>query len=129
VNVAPLNEAGVNYGWNIVEGPECFQGSGCDRADLRDPVISYDHGDGCSITGGHVYRGQAIPDLIGVYFYSDFCDGWLRSFRWDPDLGMAIDQREWSIPDIGSVYSFGKDAAGELYILAGNRAFRIDPAP
>ncbi len=129
VNVVPLNEAGVNYGWNIVEGPECFQGSGCDRTGLQDPVISYDHGDGCSITGGHVYRGQAIPDLIGVYFYSDFCDGWLRSFRWDPAQGTAVDQREWSIPSIGSVYSFGKDADGELYILAGNRAFRIDPAP
>ncbi len=129
VNVVPLNEAGVNYGWNIVEGPECFQSSGCDRAGLRDPVISYDHGDGCSITGGHVYRGQAIPDLVGVYFYSDFCDGWLRSFRWDPAQSTAVDQREWSIPSIGSVYSFGKDAAGELSVLAGNRAYRIDPAP
>ena len=129
VSVAPLNEAGVNYGWNIVEGPECFQSSGCDRAGLRDPVISYDHGDGCSITGGHVYRGQAIPELIGVYFYSDFCDGWLRSFRWDPVQGTAVDQREWSIPNIGSVYSFGKDGDGELYVLAGNRAYRIDPAP
>jgi len=129
VNVAPLNEAGVNYGWNIVEGPECFQGSACDRTGLQAPVITYDHGDGCSITGGHVYRGQAIPDLVGVYFYSDFCEGWLRSFRWDPDRGTAIDQREWSIPDIGNVYSFGKDADGELYILAGNRAYRIDPAP
>jgi glucose/arabinose dehydrogenase len=129
VNVTTLSEAGVNYGWNIVEGPECFRGSGCDRAGLRDPVISYDHGDGCSITGGHVYRGQAIPDLIGVYFYSDFCDGWLRSFRWDPAQGTAVDQREWSIPNIGSVYSFGKDGDGELYVLAGNRAYRIDPAP
>jgi len=129
VNVVPLNEAGVNYGWNIVEGPECFQGSGCDRTGLWDPVISYDHGDGCSITGGHVYRGQALPDLLGVYFYSDFCDGWLRSFRWDPDQGTAVDQREWSIPNIGSVYSFGKDGDGELYVLAGNRAYRIDPAP
>ena len=129
VNVAPLSEAGVNYGWNIVEGPECFQSSGCDRTGLREPAISYDHGDGCSITGGHVYSGQAIPDLVGVYFYSDFCQGWLRSFRWDPARGTAVDQRKWSIPDIGNVYSFGKDAEGELYILTENRAYRIDPAP
>ncbi|MBT8478901.1 MAG: PQQ-dependent sugar dehydrogenase [Gemmatimonadetes bacterium] len=129
VSVASLSEAGVNYGWNTVEGPECYQDSNCDRTGLRDPVVSYSHGDGCSITGGHVYRGSAIAGLAGTYFYSDFCSGWLRSFRLDPTQGAAVDQREWAIPDIGSVYSFGRDAAGELYILAGSRAYRIDPAP
>ncbi|MBT8462832.1 MAG: PQQ-dependent sugar dehydrogenase [Gemmatimonadetes bacterium] len=129
VSVASLSEAGVNYGWNTVEGPECYQDSNCDRTGLRDPVVSYSHGDGCSITGGHVYRGSAIAGLAGTYFYSDFCSGWLRSFRFDPTQGAAVDQREWAIPDIGSVYSFGRDAAGELYILAGSRAYRIDPAP
>jgi glucose/arabinose dehydrogenase len=128
VSVSPLGEAGVNYGWNVVEGPECFQSSDCDRTGVRAPVISYDHGDGCSITGGHVYRGQAIPELAGVYFYSDYCSGWLRSFRWDPTTGAAVDRREWAIPDIGNVYSFGRDRDGELYILAGSRAYRIDPA-
>jgi len=129
VSVSPLHEAGVNYGWNTVEGPECFQDSGCDRTGLRDPLIWYGHGDGCSITGGHVYRGEAIPSLAGTYFYSDHCSGWLRSFRYDPAQGTAVDQREWSIPNIGSVYSFGRDADGELYVLAGSRAYRIDPAP
>ncbi len=129
VSVAPLSQAGVNYGWNTVEGPECYQDSNCDRTGLRDPVVSYSHGDGCSITGGHVYRGSAIAGLAGTYFYSDYCSGWLRSFRFDPTQGTAVDQREWAIPDIGSVYSFGRDAAGELYILAGSRAYRIDPAP
>ena len=129
VSVAPLDEAGVNYGWNVVEGPECFKDSGCDRAGLRDPVIWYGHGDGCSITGGHVYRGAALPDLVGMYFYSDYCSGWLRSFRYDPAQDAAADQREWSIPDLGSVYSFGRDADGELYMLAGSRVYRIDPAP
>ena len=129
ITVVSLDEAGVNFGWNIVEGPECYSESDCDRTGLTDPAVSYSHADGCSITGGHVYRGSAIPALEGTYFYSDFCDGWLRSFRWDSALGAATDEREWSIPDIGNVYSFGRDAAGELYILAGSRAWRIDPAP
>jgi len=129
VSVAPLDQAGVNYGWNTVEGPECFLDSGCDRTGLRDPVIWYGHGDGCSITGGYVYRGDAMPALAGTYFYSDYCSGWLRSFRYDPAQDLAVEQREWAIPDLGSVYSFGRDADGELYILAGSRVFRIDPAP
>jgi hypothetical protein len=70
-----------------------------------------------------------MPELAGVYFYSDFCSGWLRSFRWDPDQGTAQDQREWTIPSLGSVYSFGTDGDGALYILAGSRAYRIDPPP
>ena len=129
VSVSPLAEGGVNYGWNTVEGPDCFRDSGCDRTGFRDPVIWYGHGDGCSITGGHVYRGAAMPALTGTYFYSDYCSGWLRSFRYDSAQGAAVDQREWSIPDLGSVYSFGRDTDGELYILAGTRAYRIDPAP
>ena len=129
VSVTALHEAGVNYGWNTVEGPECFQNSGCDRTGIEDPVIWYGHGDGCSITGGHVYRGEAIPSLTGTYFYSDHCSGWLRSFRYDAAQAAAVEQREWSIPNIGSVYSFGRDADGELYLLAGSRAYRIDPAP
>jgi glucose/arabinose dehydrogenase len=129
VSVVALGEAGVNFGWNVTEGPECFRSATCADEGFQSPAVFYDHGDGCSITGGHVYRGQAIPDLTGVYFYSDFCSGWLRSFRWDPGSGTAQDQKEWSIPSLGSVYSFGKDGNGELYILAGTRAYRIDPAP
>lgn len=129
VSVAPLDEAGVNYGWNVVEGPECFSASDCDRTGMTDPAISYSHADGCSITGGHVYRGSALQGLAGTYFYSDFCRGWLRSFRWDAAAGVAVDEREWSITDLGNVFSFGRDGQGELYILAGGSAWRIDPAP
>lgn len=129
VSVSWLGEGGLNYGWNITEGPDCFGGSTCDRTGLVEPAVSYSHADGCSITGGAVYRGTRLAGLAGTYFYSDYCDGWLRSFRWDPGGGEAIEHREWSIPDIGSIYSFGRDPAGELYILAGSRAYRIDPAP
>lgn len=75
-----------------------------------------------------MYRGQAIPSLRGLYFYSDFCQGWIRSFRMAN--GRATEPKEW--PELkpgGTVLSFGQDAAGELYILAGNgKIYRIAPA-
>ncbi|MCH7706152.1 MAG: PQQ-dependent sugar dehydrogenase, partial [Chloroflexi bacterium] len=71
-----LVEPGLNYGWNVMEGAHCFSsGLNCDTAGLQLPVIEYDHSDGCSVTGGYVYRGQAIPSLVGSYLYGDFCPG------------------------------------------------------
>ena len=88
------------------------------------PILDYDHGQGCSITGGFVYRGAAIPEMRGHYFYSDYCSGWLRSFRLSG--GVAADQRDWPIRNIGSVLSFGVDAAGELYLMSTNgRVYRL----
>ena len=73
---------GINYGWSIMEGMQCYDASSCDMTGLTLPVLEYSHSDGCSVTGGHVYRGTAIPDLAGTYFYSDYCGGWVRSFRY-----------------------------------------------
>jgi hypothetical protein len=88
-------------------------------------VLEYDHGEGCSITGGFVYRGAAILELTGHYLYSDFCSGFLRSFRLSG--GQAVDQRNWTIPNIGNVMSFGMDGVGELYMLASSgRVYRIE---
>jgi glucose/arabinose dehydrogenase len=128
VDVAPHGSSGgENYGWRIMEGSSCYQSSGCDRTGLVLPVLEYSHSDGCSITGGYVYRGQAIPALRGTYFYSDYCNGWIRSFRYRS--GQASDQREWSaLKTSGSVTSFGEDAAGELYVLiAAGNVYRIAP--
>lgn len=66
---------GGNYGWNIFEGTLCFGGGVCDPADLIPPLAEYSHSDGCSITGGIVYRGTAITSLAGTYLYGDFCSG------------------------------------------------------
>lgn len=119
---------GLNFGWNRMEGTHCFPpdaGESCDRTGLILPVLDYDHSQGCSVTGGYVYRGSAIPDLAGTYFYADFCGGWVRSFRFS--AGQAADRREW--PDLspgGSITSFGEDAAGELYLLTSEGAvYRI----
>lgn len=125
INAVPSSSAGLNYGWNIMEGTLCFGGGACDRTGKVEPVHEYGRSDGCSITGGHVYRGSALTGLQGAYFYSDYCRGWLRSFRMDN--GRAADHRDWSIGPVGRVLSFGVDAAGELYMLSDNgRVYRLE---
>jgi glucose/arabinose dehydrogenase len=117
INVVPHTRAGVNYGWKLMEGSQCFVAS-CSQTGLTLPVLDYDHSGGaCSVTGGYVYRGAAIPGIVGHYFYSDYCAGWLRSFRHVD--GQATQQTDWQL-DLGNVLSFGEDAAGELYILTAN---------
>jgi glucose/arabinose dehydrogenase len=129
VNVATLASgggAGINFGWNIMEGTLCFNPmSGCPMGGLTLPVLEYDHSQGCSITGGYVYRGAAIPRLQGAYFYGDFCQGFVRSFRLVN--GVATEQTDWvALRPGGSITSFGEDAAGELYIVtSGGGLFRI----
>ena len=113
----PAAGRGLNFGWNRMEGAHCYPpGGSCDRSGLTLPVVEYDHGQGCSITGGYVYRGAAIPPLQGVYFYSDFCQGFVRSFRFVG--GQVTRQQDWqTLRPGGNVTSFGEDAAGEIYIL------------
>jgi glucose/arabinose dehydrogenase len=126
VNAMPANVAGVNYGWNLREGPECFSGANCVGEGLADPVLAYDHDRGCSITGGFVYRGSQIPELIGTYLYADYCGGWIRGFRLVG--GVATDDRALSLPTVPEATSFGQDGAGELYILSGRGdVYRIAP--
>ncbi len=126
VNVTSAGAAGLNYGWNITEGSLCFLTDPCVLTGLTLPVLEYAHdgSGGCSIAGGFVYRGNAIPVLQGRYFYSDFCNGWLRSFVHVD--GRAIEQVDWNIPGVGQVFSFGQDGAKELYMLASTgRVHRI----
>jgi glucose/arabinose dehydrogenase len=120
---------GTNYGWRIKEGTACTNlGPGsCTRHDLQDPAVEYSHAGGaCSVTGGYVYRGAAIPALRGTYFYADFCAGFVRSFRFVN--GMVTEHASWASLGGGQISSFGEDADGELYIvtLAGG-LFRIVP--
>jgi len=112
--------AGLNYGWNVTEGSSCYPSDPCNKADITLPVLEYTHsaGGGCSITGGYVYRGSDIPELRGRYFYSDFCNGWLRSFL--HVNGVATEQIDWNITNVGQIFSFGEDARKELYMLASN---------
>lgn len=117
VNVAPAGSAGLNYGWNILEGRHDFRVRGRSKADLVAPAVEYPHRDGCSVTGGYVYRGRNIPAVVGHYFFSDYCTGWIRSFRYQE--GKATDLRQWTGLTPSEVTSFGVDGAGELYVLSG----------
>jgi len=118
VNVASAAAPGLNYGWNITEGSLCFASSACTTQGLSLPVLEYAHdaNGGCSITGGYVYRGSALPELRGRYFYSDFCNGWLRSFLHGG--GTAGERVDWNVANVGQIFSFGEDGQKELYMLS-----------
>ena len=117
VNVVPATSAALNYGWPIMEGNSCYRPSeGCATAGLTRPALDDPHSEGCSVTGGYVYRGAAMPELRGHYLYSDYCGGWLRSFRWSN--GEATQRREWAGIDLPGTLSFAQDGAGELYMIS-----------
>ncbi len=118
INVITTADAKANLGWRIMEGPECYDAATCERAGLVLPILSYGHDSGrCSITGGFVYRGAALPQLAGHYFFSDYCDGRIRSIRYAG--GKATAETDWTnqLGAPGSVTSFGRDSAGELYVM------------
>jgi hypothetical protein len=125
VDVEPRGSGGLNYGWNIMEGASCYNASTCSQTGLTLPVIDYGHtGGACSITGGYVYRGSAIPGILGHYFYSDYCAGFLKSFRYQN--GAAVDQKDWGLTN-NSVTSFGLDFAGEMYMMSGDIILKLNP--
>jgi len=111
-----------NYGWDCREG--LFASTGTDRnctlqGTFTDPIKDVPNvGSTCSISGGFVYRGSAIPSLQGAYFYSDYCGNWVRSLRYD---GATVsDEQDWTsqLGGVSSIVAFGEDAAGELYIIS-----------
>ncbi|NNC91219.1 MAG: glucose dehydrogenase [Acidimicrobiia bacterium] len=115
IDVVTLDRGGYNFGWPSMEGTRCFFESNCDPAAYTGPLIDYSHDEGLSVTGGYVYRGVAIPELAGHYFYADWVREWIRSFRFED--GTATDTQDWT-PQLrpGQINSFGLDHAGELLI-------------
>jgi len=146
VNVEPASASGGrNYGWDVEEGPDCFDDPdggpdpgepACEDPSLIDPVYAYSHDEPAvchSITGGAVYRG-ASPPLVGRYFFSDFCGGWLRSLLWDGaggTLGPVLEHP--LLPDAGTLTATSavvEDGAGELVIVDyDGDVFRLVPEP
>ena len=116
---------GENYGWDVFEGTECHEpeppAEECPAPPVgfTMPVVEYDHGDGCSVTGGFVYRGCALPALRGTYFYADYCTAFIRTFR-GVTAGVALAPNDLTAAlgaGIDNPSSFGEDARGELYIV------------
>ena len=127
VNLEPAGMGGRNYGWPIVEATRCYRpSSGCVTSGLTRPILTYTHGPACSLTGGYVYRGNLWPALRGVYFYGDYCGGWVRSFRLDDGTpGAALEELDAPLPN-DNVVSFGEDGVGEVYVvMASGRIYRI----
>ena len=121
---------GLNYGWRITEGSRCFNpSSGCDTSGITMPIYEYSHGEGCSVTGGVVYRGCRVPALAGTYFFADYCSAFVRSLRFAN--GQATELRDWTsgLRGLDSPTSFGLDAAGELYIVdQDGEIYRLEPS-
>ena len=114
----PAGESGLNFGWPIVEGNNCFpMDEPCDTTGLTMPIMDYphtdgDHVNGCSVTGGFVYRGQDAPFMDGIYVFGDWCSGRI----W----GATEVDGEWQKHELAqfpiSISSFGQDEQGELYL-------------
>jgi len=118
VNAEPAGQGGRNYGWSIMEGPDCFEADSCDQAGLTLPVTAYEHGQGdCTVVGGYVYRGEAYPGMQGTYIYGDFCTGRM----WGLDAATAISDGTAAAVDLLEteiqLSSFGQDEDGELYAV------------
>ena len=92
--------------------------------DLIDPIFEYTHEQGCSITGGYVYRGSQLPEFYGIYLVADYCSGYIWGLLRDSG-GEWTSQLLWDVE--GTVSSFGLDSTGELYRLdhSGGIVFRL----
>ncbi len=130
IDVTPIDDGGLNYGWNELEGNHCYpSGSSCDATGTVPATVEYSHSYGCSVTGGYVYRGSEFADLAGHYFYADYCAGDLLSFKYE--AGTVAAERNWTseLGKVGSVTSFAVDDAQRLYILnEAGRLLRLAPS-
>jgi glucose/arabinose dehydrogenase len=138
IDVLPAGHpGGANFGWDIFEGNRCHEPppgtAQCPEqvAPFTPPIFEYSHAEGCSITGGYVYRGCALPDLRGEYFFSDYCEPFIRSFMLQDGVVTGLQDRTTALAPldpftISSVTSFGEDARGELYIVDyGGEIYRV----
>jgi glucose/arabinose dehydrogenase len=132
INRVTLDELrAANFGWALREGDEPFEG-GIEPNDHVPPLHTYRHGPGCSVTGGVVYRGAALPWLVGAYVFSDYCDGELRALFLDP--AGAPDEADRAVISIplgvraDRIVAFGTDRQGELLIMdLDGPVLRLEP--
>ncbi len=123
--VAAGSPGGLNFGWNYREGLHLYKGSPPAGSKFVDPVWEYGHDQGCSISGGFVYRGQAVPQLQGTYIYADYCSGRI----WGLTRGADVNWTNRVLTETStSISGFGLDLAGDLYVLehAEGRVLRLE---
>lgn len=118
------SKGGENYGWKVAEGFACRGGGGScgDDAGYTPPIVDYTHFEGTAVIGGYVYRGKAIPELAGTYFFADYTRGRIWSLRFDGTTVSEFTERTAELNPPGSARinkpsSFGEDSKGELYIV------------
>jgi glucose/arabinose dehydrogenase len=113
---------GINYGWSVMEGNHCYKPStDCIKDGLTLPLAEYYHGDsdsiGCAVNSGYVYRGAAHPELVGRYFFGDYCSGRI----WDVAADGPAVQTPQELHGSGlQITGWGQDVGGELYLTAAN---------
>jgi len=136
VDFIPAGLGGLNLGWRCKEGTRCtgLSGCSCSSSALTEPIHEYNHGQGCSITGGMIYRGSAIAGLQGTYFFADYCSNRIWSLEYDGSGVQNFTDRTLELrPAVGtisSITSFGEDHDGEIYILSqGGRIHKIIEEP
>lgn len=125
INWQPAAAAGGrNYGWSCREGTLAVNFNACHPEPLTEPVISYPHALGCSVTGGYRYRGAKIGGLQGLYVYGDFCSGRVWLAREEAGVWQVLRELDTGL----NIASFGEDAAGELYVIdvVGESVYRLD---
>ena len=122
---AGRSRGGENYGWNVMEGNHAYGGAP-GTPEMVPPVYEYSHDEGaCVVTGGYVYRGRAIPALLGAYVFGDFCGGRLEAIR--VSGGLVVDHRFLG-PVVQNLSSFGEGASGELYALSlSGGVYKLSP--
>ncbi len=135
IDFAASGVKGLNFGWKVMEGTDCRSTSGCNSPapcndpSYADPILTQPTSLNCSITGGFVYRGQAIPSEQGNYFFGSYCTGAVWSMSYDGSTVSNMTQRNSDFGmNFSSLTSFGQDAFGELYILSrGGSIHKIVP--
>ncbi len=120
INRQPAGDpGGENYGWPITEAMHCYDAGTCNRDGLTEPVAEYEHSEGCSVTGGYVYRGAQQPDLQGIYFYGDYCSGRI----WGVATGADGQWQNAELLDSNAqISSFGETETGEVLMVDYNGA-------
>jgi len=124
---ADIVKKGGNYGWNVLEGFHCYPDpvSECNTEKFEPPIIEYGHNEGCSVTGGYVYRGRLWDSIYGSYIYGDFCSGLIWALDFD---GLKVTNLKLLLDSDLQISSFGEDEKGEIYILSfDDKIYRLKP--